>query len=62
MTLLADAIRPNPRMSERLTGRQVLLVDDVMTSGSTLSACARACIDAGAAGVSIVVLARVTAA
>ncbi|WP_114961962.1 ComF family protein [Tritonibacter mobilis] len=61
MTLLADAIRPNPRMRERLTGRQVLLVDDVMTSGATLSACARACIDSGADGVSVVVLARVTA-
>jgi predicted amidophosphoribosyltransferase len=58
--LLSDAIRPNPRMASRLKGRRVLLVDDVMTSGSTLSACARACMDAGAKSTNVAVLARVT--
>jgi len=62
MMLLDDAIRPNPRMGARLSGRRVLLVDDVMTSGATLSACARACLEAGAAAVEVVVLARVTSA
>jgi len=62
MMLLDEAIRPNPRMTSRLEGQRVLLVDDVMTSGSTLSACARACVAAGAAKVSVLVLARVTAA
>lgn len=62
MTILRDAVRPHPRMGCRMQGREVLLVDDVMTSGATLSACASACIVAGAASVNVVVLARVTAA
>jgi predicted amidophosphoribosyltransferase len=37
----------------------ILLVDDVMTSGATLSAATQACRDAGAAGVIVGVLARV---
>lgn len=42
----------------RLTGKRVLLVDDVMTTGSTLSEAARTLRDAGAAGVVAAVLAR----
>jgi len=41
-----------------MVARQVLLVDDVMTSGATLTACANACLDAGAKEVFIVTLAR----
>ena len=37
---------------------QVLLVDDVATSTSTARACARACLDAGASRVQVLVLAR----
>lgn len=44
---------------DHVVGRHVLLVDDVMTSGATLAAAAEACITAGAADVSVVVLARV---
>ncbi|MFV0245449.1 MAG: ComF family protein [Qingshengfaniella sp.] len=56
---LDEAIGPNPRRRGRAEGRAVLLVDDVMTSGATLSVSAQACLKAGAARVDVVVLARV---
>jgi predicted amidophosphoribosyltransferase len=42
----------------RLKGKQVLLIDDVATSGATLDACARALKAAGATSVWGLVLAR----
>lgn len=57
---LSGAIRLHPRRVRSIKGRSVLLVDDVMTSGATLSACTRLCLDAGARDVRVVVLARVT--
>jgi ComF family protein len=54
-----NAISVHPRRMARLKGRSVLLVDDVMTSGATLSVAADACLVAGAAEVCVVVLARV---
>lgn len=55
--LLQDAIIANPRQD--LAGRDVMIVDDVMTSGATLRASAKAARMAGAAKVSVIVLARV---
>jgi predicted amidophosphoribosyltransferase len=56
--ILADAIRPHPRRGAQMRGRVVLLVDDVMTTGATLEAAARAARAAGAAELRIAVLAR----
>lgn len=44
-----------------LSDRSILLVDDVFTTGSTLSAAAQALFDAGASRVSVLTIARVTA-
>lgn len=57
---LEGAIAVPARHGARISGRRVLLVDDVMTSGATLTAAAEACLAAGAADVSVVTLARVS--
>ena len=42
-----------------IAGRRVVLIDDVLTSGATLDACARALLRAKAAQVDVLVFARV---
>jgi len=58
--MLDQAIVANPRRRHRIVGRDVLIVDDVMTTGATLAAATQACYAAGAANVNILTLARAT--
>jgi predicted amidophosphoribosyltransferase len=56
--MLMDAIRVTPRHRGLIAGRAILIVDDVMTSGATLSVAAQACFSAGSGEVCVVTLAR----
>lgn len=59
---VTGAFAVKPARAARLTDRRVLLVDDVLTTGATVSACARALRRGGAAAVEVLVLARVVRA
>jgi len=57
-TYLKDTIKAHPKRRRRFSGRPVLLIDDVMTSGATLSAATHACLQGGSGPVSVLTLAR----
>jgi len=53
------AFRVPAEAKAAVAGRRLVLIDDVLTSGATSDACARALLRAGAANVDVVVFARV---
>ena len=46
-------------LAERVRGKPVVLIDDVLTTGATVSECARVLLRAGASSVDVLTLARV---
>lgn len=57
--LLEGIIQPHPVRGAALRDRDVLIVDDVMTTGATFATATEACYAAGARRVSVAALARV---
>lgn len=55
-----NAFRVYPESAENLKGKNILLIDDVFTSGATLNECARVLKKSGANRVNILTIARVT--
>jgi predicted amidophosphoribosyltransferase len=53
------AFKVFPDRQAEIAGQKVVLIDDVLTSGSTVDACARALLRAKAAQVDVLVFARV---
>jgi predicted amidophosphoribosyltransferase len=49
----------DPAGKAEVAGRRLIVIDDVLTSGATSDACARALLRAGAAQVDVLVFARV---
>ncbi|MEL6375270.1 MAG: ComF family protein [Pseudomonadota bacterium] len=57
---VAGAFKVMERAASRVRGRRVVLVDDVITTGATVEACAQALLRAGAAQVDVLALGLVT--
>ncbi|MEL6878468.1 MAG: phosphoribosyltransferase family protein, partial [Pseudomonadota bacterium] len=56
---LSGAIAIKPAAAERISGRDIVLVDDVLTSGATSDACVSVLLRGGARSVTIACFARV---
>jgi ComF family protein len=56
---VAGAFRVRPGAADRVKGRRILLIDDVLTSWATVNACTRALRRSGAAAVDVLTVARV---
>lgn len=54
-----NAFTVNPKRAGEVTGKNIILIDDVYTTGSTVSECAKALLKGGAASVNVLSLARV---
>jgi ComF family protein len=56
---LVGSFQVRQARTARITGRTILLIDDVMTSGATANACAAMLLEAGAVAVDVLLAARV---
>ena len=56
---IKGAITVDPRRIQAIRGKRVLVIDDVVTTGATVSACAKALLAGGAKAVDVLALAQV---
>lgn len=56
---VAQAFAVNENAFEQLSGRRVLLIDDVFTTGATVNSCSKALLSGGAETVNVLTFARV---
>lgn len=52
------AFRINPKHTEKIKSRPIVLIDDVMTTGATVRECAEVLLKAGASSVNVLTIAR----